>query len=99
MGGGLASAPDDSILIGSHAEVGGGNRDDEGALADWRRAMELDPDQIGPLFMSAFFLERIGRRQEAIDTWQAIIDWSQARGYELDTLWPKQELTRLQQSE
>jgi len=49
--------------------------------------------------LSAFFLERIGRRQEAIEAWQTIIDWSQARGYELDTLWPKQELTRLQQSE
>ena len=30
---------------------------------------------------------------------QAIIGWSQARGYELDTLCPKQQLARLQQSE
>jgi tetratricopeptide (TPR) repeat protein len=96
---GLAIAPDDSILIGSRAEVRAGNGDDEGALADWRQALELDPDHIGPLFMSAFFLERIGRRQEAIDAWQAIIGWSEARGNELDTIWPKQELTRLQQNE
>jgi tetratricopeptide (TPR) repeat protein len=96
---GLALEPDDPMLIESRAESRAGKGDAEGALADWRRALELDPDHIGPLYMSAFLLERIGRRQEAIATWQTIIDWSQARGYELDTLWPKQELTRLQQSE
>ncbi len=93
---GLAVAPDDPILIGSRAEVRGETGDSEGALSDWRRALELDPDHIGPLYMSAFFLERLGRRQEAIDTWQKIIEWSESRGYELDTLWPKQELARLQ---
>ena len=72
--------------------------DAEGALADWSRALELDPDHIGPLYMRAFFLERIGRRQEAMDSWQKIIDWSESRGYELDTIWPKQELARLQLS-
>ncbi len=98
IGRGLAIAPDDSILIGSRAEVRAGNGDDEGALSDWRRAVELDPDHIGPLYVSAFFLERIGRPLEAINTWQAIIDWNQTRGYELDTLWPKQELARLQRA-
>lgn len=93
--GGLSLAPHDPMLIGCRAEARAGAGDPEGALVDWRHALELDPDHIGPLYMSAFLLERIGRRQEAIDTWQAIIDWSQARGYELDTIWPKQELERL----
>jgi tetratricopeptide (TPR) repeat protein len=92
---GLALAPDDPVLIESRAEARAGTGDREGALADWRRALELDPDHIGPLYMSAFLLERMGRRQEAIDNWQAIIDWSERRGYELDTIWPKQELERL----
>jgi tetratricopeptide (TPR) repeat protein len=92
---GLSLAPDDPMLVGSRAEARAGAGDPEGALADWRRALELDPDHIGPLYMSAFVLERIGRRDEAIDTWQAIIDFSLARGYELDTIWPKQELERL----
>jgi len=96
---GLALAPEDAILVESRAEVRGATGDAEGALADWSRALELDPDHIGPLYMRAFFLERIGRRQEAMDSWQKIIDWSESRGYELDTIWPKQELTRLQQSE
>jgi cytochrome c-type biogenesis protein CcmH/NrfG len=96
---GLALKPDDSILVESRAEARAGTGDPDGALADWRRALELDPDHIGPLYMSAFVLERIGLRAEAIDTWQAIIDWSEARGHQLDTLWPKQELARLQQRE
>ena len=92
---GLAILPDDPILIGDRAEVRAGTDDSEGALADWRLALELDPDHIGPLYMSAFLLERIGRRQEAMDAWQAIIDWSEAHGHDLDTIWPKQELARL----
>jgi tetratricopeptide (TPR) repeat protein len=93
---GLALEPDDPMLIASRAEVRAGTGDPEGALADWGRALELDPDDIGPLYMSAFVFERIGRRQEAIDAWQAIIDLSEARGHDLDTIWPKQELARLQ---
>ena len=92
---GLLLAADDAILVGCRAEVRAGTGDPDGALEDWHLALGLDPDHIGPLFMSAFLLERIGRREEAMDTWQAIIDWSEARGYELDTIWPKQELARL----
>ena len=92
---GLSMAPHDAMLIGSRAEVRAETGDPEGALADWRRELELDPDHIGPLYMSAFFLERLGRREAAMETWQKIIDWSASRGYELDTLWPKQELARL----
>jgi tetratricopeptide (TPR) repeat protein len=92
---GLTLEPDDPMLVGARAEARAGMSDPDGALADWGRALELDPDHIGPLYMSAFVLERIGRREEAIDSWQAIIDWSEARGYELDTIWPKQEIVRL----
>jgi tetratricopeptide (TPR) repeat protein len=95
---GLALDPDDPVLTESRAEARAGAGDPEGALADWRRALELDPDHIGPLYMSAFVLERIGHLSEAMATWQAIIDWSQSRGYELDTLWPKRELARLQRA-
>ncbi len=93
---GLALAPDDSMLIGCRAEVRAGTGDPEGALTDWQLALELDSDDIGPLYMSAFLLERIGRPEEAMDAWQAIIDWNKSRGDELDTIWPKQELARLQ---
>ncbi|HEV2027301.1 MAG TPA: tetratricopeptide repeat protein [Candidatus Dormibacteraeota bacterium] len=92
---GLALAPNDRRLIDCRAEARS-RRDPEGALADWRRALELDSDDIGPLYMSAFLLERLGRLEESIDTWQAIIDWNEARGYKLQTKWPMKEVKRLE---
>jgi len=92
---GLELAPDDRRLIDCRAEARS-RLDPEGALADWSRALELDSDDIGPLYMSAFLLERLGRLEEAIDTWRSIIDWNKARGYDLQTEWPKKELQRLE---
>ena len=66
-----------------------------GALADWRRALELGPEDIGPLYSSAFLLEREGRLTEAVDAWQSIVAWNDERGFELDTVWPRHELDRL----
>ena len=95
IGRGLALAPDDRRLIDCRAEARS-RQDPEGALADWRRALELDSDDIGPLYMSAFLLERLGRLDEAIHAWHSIIKWNEARGYKLQTEWPKQELQKLE---
>ena len=95
IGRGLALAPDDRRLIDCRAEARS-RQDPEGALADWRRALELDSDDIGPLYMSAFLLERLGRLDESIESWRSIIEWNEARGYELQTEWPKQEMQRLE---
>ena len=95
IGRGLAVAPDDRRLMDCRAEARS-RQDPEGALVDWRRALQLDSDDIGPLYMSAFLLERLGRLDEAIDAWRSIIEWNEARGYKLQTEWPKQELQRLE---
>jgi tetratricopeptide (TPR) repeat protein len=95
IGRGLALAPEDRRLIDCRAEARS-RQDPEGALADWRRALELDSDDIGPLYMSAFLLERLGRLDESINTWQSIIGWNEARGYKLQTRWPEQEIQRLE---
>jgi tetratricopeptide (TPR) repeat protein len=92
---GLRLDSDDAILIDCRAEARAGLGDTEGALADYRKALELDKDSIGPLYMSAFLLERKGRVQEAIQHWRSIIEWSEARGFTLDTEWPKREIERL----
>jgi tetratricopeptide (TPR) repeat protein len=92
---GLRLAPDDAALVELRGEVKAGLGDVEGALADWRRALELDSESIGGLYMSAFLLEREHRLGEAIEAWQSIIDWNESRGYTLQTVWPKQELERL----
>jgi tetratricopeptide (TPR) repeat protein len=92
---GLGLAPEDAALIELRGEAKAGLGDAEGALADWRRSLELDTESIGGLYMSAFLLEREDRRAEAIDAWRSIIAWNESRGYMLQTVWPKQELERL----
>jgi hypothetical protein len=68
--------------------------DPEGALADWRRA--VDPDHnLGPVYLSAFLLERLGRLEEAAEAWQFIIDWCQSHDAPLTAEWPRRELERL----
>lgn len=92
---GLALAPDDASLIESRGEVRAGTGDPGGALADWRRALELNPENLSSVFSSAFLLERQGRLGEAMEAWRYIIDWCEAHGFSLDAEWPKQELERL----
>ena len=69
--------------------------DPDGALAEWRLALELDTNDIGPLYSSAFLLEREGRLESAAEAWRSIIDWTEARGLTLEAQWPKRELERL----
>lgn len=92
---GLVLAPDDAALTASRGEAKAGLGEVEAALADWRRALELDPEDIGALYSSAFLLEREGRLRESAAAWQAIIDWNDARGLSLESGWPKRELERL----
>jgi tetratricopeptide (TPR) repeat protein len=92
---GLALAPDDGPLVAMRGEARAGLGDPEGALSDWRHALELDPEDIGALYSCAFLLEREGRPVQAADAWRAIIEWNEQRGFTLQTKWPKQELERL----
>jgi tetratricopeptide (TPR) repeat protein len=95
---GLLLAPEDAALVGMRGEAKAGLGDVEGALADWRRALELQPDDIGALYSTAFLLEREERLDEAIDAWQAIVVWSNARGLTLEVEWPRRELERLREA-
>jgi tetratricopeptide (TPR) repeat protein len=93
---GLELLPGDAALVALRGEAKAGLAESEGALADWRRALELAPEDIGPLYGSAFLLEREGRLSEAAEAWRSIIAWNEARGYTLQSEWPKQELSRLE---
>lgn len=94
---GLSLSPNDPALIENRGDVRAGTADPDGALADWRRALELNPENLSPVYSSAFLLERQGRTGEATQAWQYIIDWCDARGFALDTEWPKRELERLRE--
>ena len=92
---GLARGPDDEALTAARGEAKAGLGDVEGALEDWRLALELDPEDIGALYSSAFLLEREDRLQESAAAWQEIIAWNDARNLILESEWPKRELGRL----
>jgi tetratricopeptide (TPR) repeat protein len=93
---GLNLWPGDGLLMMLRGEAKAGLKDADGALADWKRALELEPDDIGALYSTAFLLEREGRLQEAMRAWRAIIAWNDSRGFELQTRWPRHELKRIQ---
>lgn len=92
---GLARESHDRVLIESRGDLRAATGDAEGAMADWLQAIELDPEDIAPLYATAFLHERQGRLAEAIDAWDAIRDWALARGYHLDAAWPERERERL----
>lgn len=92
---GLALAPDDRTLIEARGNVRAATGDPEGALADWRRAVELDPENVGPTYGSAFLLEREQRLEEAAEAWRTIVAWHEARGDDLHAEWPRRELSRV----
>ena len=95
IGTGLVIAPDDAGLTSDRGEVKAAQGDPEGALADWRRAHELDPEDFGSVYSSAFLLEREGRLAEAAEAWRRIVDFATGRGWKLTAAWPRQELQRL----
>jgi tetratricopeptide (TPR) repeat protein len=92
---GLRLAPSDPALIERPGDLRAGTGDPDGALRDWRQALDLDPENLSGLYSSAFLLEREGRLAEAIQAWRSIIEWSAARGFTLDTDWPNREIERL----
>jgi Flp pilus assembly protein TadD len=92
---GLRLAPDDWALLSNRGVVKAGSGDPEGALADWRRAHEIDPEDLSPVFSSADLLEREGRLAAAAEAWRYIVDYSEARGWEWDAVWPREMLERL----
>jgi tetratricopeptide (TPR) repeat protein len=94
---GLELDPDDRVLVAMRGEVKAGVGDLEGAIADWRYALELDNSDIGPLYSIAFLLEREGRLDEALEAWRSIVAWNEERNERLAAEYPMSELERVRQ--
>lgn len=94
----IARAPDDAFMLEQQAEMFSRTRREEDALATWQRALDANPESIGGHYMRAFLFDRLGRRDEAIREWEAIIAWSRERGSDEDVEWPEREIERLQSS-
>jgi tetratricopeptide (TPR) repeat protein len=92
---GLELAPDDRMLIGQRGEAKAATGAPDGALADWRRALELDEGDIWPLYSTAFLLERERRVEEALEAWRSIVTWCEDHDAGLAAEYPRGELERL----
>lgn len=92
---GLQLAPGDWKFIADRGQVKAARGDTDGALADWRRAHDIEPADFSTVYASAFLLEEAGRLAEAAQCWRQILAHSEAQGWELDAKWPRQEIQRL----
>jgi tetratricopeptide (TPR) repeat protein len=92
---GLRIAPDDPVLIEQRGDICAATGRPDQALADWRRAFALDPENLSTRYSAAFLLERERRLAEAAKEWRHIIRWLDERGYAVQAEWPRRELARL----
>jgi tetratricopeptide (TPR) repeat protein len=92
---GLRIAPDDPVLIEQRGDVYAATGRPDQALADWRRAFALDPENLSPRYSAAFLFEREHRLAEAVQEWRHILRWLDEHGHVVQTEWPKRELDRL----
>lgn len=92
---GLRVAPNDPVLVEQRGDVRAATGRPEEALADWRRAVALDPENLSPRYSVAFLLERERRLAEAAEEWRHIIGWLDERDYAVQAEWPRRELARL----
>ena len=95
---GLRIAPDDPALTEQQGDLYAATGRPGDALASWRRAFDLAPDDYGisMRFSAAFLLERQGELADAAGEWRFIIDWMQRHGETVQLEWPRQELRRLE---
>jgi tetratricopeptide (TPR) repeat protein len=97
---GLEIVPDDPSLIEQQGDLYAATGRPDDALACWRQASTLAPDDYGISmhYSAADLLERQGRQAEAAREWRFIIDWCEKHGYSIAAEWPKRELQRLETS-
>lgn len=95
---GLELVPDDPSLIEQRGDLYAATGRPDDALACWRRAATLAPDDYGISmhYRAADLLERQGRLTEAAQEWRFVIDWCERHGDTIAADWPKRELQRLQ---
>jgi tetratricopeptide (TPR) repeat protein len=95
---GMERFPGDAGLIEQQGDLYARTGRIEDALASWRRAAQAAPDDYGISmhYSAAFLLERLGRLAEAAGEWRFIIGWCEQHDAEVESLWPRQMLGRIE---
>jgi tetratricopeptide (TPR) repeat protein len=95
---GLERFPNDPGLIEEQGGLYAATRRYDDALACWRRAAGVAPDDYGISMhhSAAFLLERLGRLAEAAAEWRFIVAWCEAHDAGIEALWPRQMLQRIE---
>lgn len=62
------------------------------AFSYWNRALEASDKHIDSLYSMAFCYHDLGQYEEAISTWQRVIDWLLKRGYIHEAVFPKKQI-------
>jgi tetratricopeptide (TPR) repeat protein len=95
---GLERFPGDPGLIEQQGDLYAATGRPEDALAWWRRAARAAPDDYGISmhYSAAFLLERLGRLAGAADEWRFIVGWCEEHDAEIESLWPRQMLERIE---
>jgi len=68
----------------------------EEALEYFKISVELDPIFISSRFGRAFIFERLSKLEEAANEWRLIIQFYQTNLYEIQAVYPKGELARVE---
>jgi tetratricopeptide (TPR) repeat protein len=92
---GLKLFPGDPVLVELQGDVCAGTGRPAEALEHWKRAHELDPENISPCYSTVFLLQREHRLEQAAETWRYIIAWLKARDFATQAEWPERELARV----
>jgi transcriptional regulator with XRE-family HTH domain len=92
---GLKIEPENAILLYWAGEISKNFGKYEDAINFWDKSYEIDKEIPDNLFSKAFLYQELGKDEKAIEMWEEIIKWLEIRGYDVDTQFPKRELTKL----
>jgi tetratricopeptide (TPR) repeat protein len=91
---GLKISPENAYLLQNLGEIKEKQGLPEEAIDCWKRVKEIDRTFVDVYFSSAAVHERLGRLEEAVQEWEAIVDLFENH-YHTDTTMPQQEIGRV----
>lgn len=89
--------PNESDMVGYMGEFYEHLECYEEAFECWDRAIELADKYIHWMFSKVFCYQRLGRKQEELNQWKAIVSWLEVKGFEGGAEKHRQNIIRLEE--